>query len=204
MLARPEARRLLVIGTGALCLHLIEAHAAVRPLAEILIWGRDAAKAERKAAEARAAGYPCTAAAALDDAVADVDIVSAATLSTMPLIKGALLRPGTHVDLIGAFRPEMCEADSVAFAHAHVFVDTMEGALEEAGDLLQAIEGGVMSAADIEADLAALCTGQHPGRPRDPGAITLFKSVGSSLEDLAAAQVVFDATSVSEHASQNC
>jgi ornithine cyclodeaminase len=193
MLSSTSAKTLLVVGTGTLCLHLVEAHSAVRPLARILIWGRDPARAEEKAAEGRAAGYPCAAVASVDEAVGRADIISTATLSTAPLIKGALVRPGTHLDLVGAFRPEMAEADPACFGRARVFVDTMEGALDEAGDLLQAIAAGTVSKADIEADLAALCTGRHPGRTGDDGAVTLFKSVGTSLEDFAAANVVFAA-----------
>lgn len=168
-------------------------NAAVRSLHEVLIWGRDPIKAERRAFEARAAGHRCTAAESLDEAVRRADIISTATLATTPLIKGSLLRPGTHLDLVGAFRPEMCEADAEAFSRARVFVDTLEGALHEAGDLLQAIETGALAFADIEADIAALCNESHPGRGQDANAITLFKSVGSSLEDLTGARVVFAA-----------
>jgi ornithine cyclodeaminase len=123
-------------------------------------------------------------------ALADVDIVSAATLATSPLIAGDHLRPGMHVDLIGAFRPEMCEADGVTFARSRVFVDTYAGAMDEAGDLLQAIASGHFSEEAIAADLASLCQERHTGRGKDRDAITLFKSVGAALEDLAAAELV--------------
>jgi ornithine cyclodeaminase len=106
-----------------------------------------------------------------------------------------LLGPGTHLDLVGAFRPGMAEADPESFRRARVFVDTMDGALDEAGDLLLAIADGATSAADIEGDLAELCSGAHPGRNGDDHAITLFKSVGTSLEDFAGANVVFEAWS---------
>ena len=193
MLSRANAQTLLLAGTGTLCLHLVEAHSTVRPLTQILIWGRDSARAEEKAVEGRAAGYPCASIASIDAAVSQADIVSTATLSTIPLIKGNLLRPGTHLDLVGAFRPEMAEADPESFRRALVFVDTMEGALDEAGDLLQAIATGAMSAAEIEGDLARLCSGTNPGRNGDDHAITLFKSVGTSLEDFTGANVVFEA-----------
>ncbi len=103
--------------------------------------------------------------------------MSAATLSTSPLINGNDLRPGMHVDLIGAFRPEMCEADGVAFARSRVFVDTYAGAMDEAGDLLQAIASGHFNEEAITADLASLCQERHAGRGGDRDAITLFKSV---------------------------
>jgi ornithine cyclodeaminase len=191
-LARPEARSLLLLGTGALIAPLVEAYAGAFPLDTIRIWGRDPAKAEQAAAEARTAGHQVEAAHDLGAALAAADIVSSATLATAPLIAGAALLPGMHVDLIGAFRPEMCEADGAAFACSRVFVDTYEGALDEAGDLLQAIAGGHITADAIEGDLAALCGGRHPGRGEDAQAITLFKSVGTAIEDLAAAELLFD------------
>ena len=189
-LARPASATLLVIGTGALNAPIIEAYASVFPLKNILIWGRDADKAEAAACAARALGYPAAAIATVEAGLAAADIVSAATLAAEPLIAGAALRPGMHIDLIGAFRPDMCEADPETFACARVFVDTHEGAMEEAGDLLQAIAAGAIGADAIEADLAALCSGAHPGRGDEDEAITLFKSVGTAIEDLAAAELV--------------
>lgn len=189
-LARAEAATLFVIGTGALNAPIIEAYASAFALERVLIWGRDAAKADAAVRAAREQGYPAAAIATVEAGLAEADIVSAATLATAPLIAGADLRPGMHIDLVGAFRPDMCEADADSFARARVFVDTREGALEEAGDLLQAIAAGAMDADAIEADLAALCSGAHPGRGDDCDAITLFKSVGTAIEDLAAAELV--------------
>lgn len=189
-LARKESATLLVIGTGALNEPLIEAYAAAFPLTRILIWGRNGGNARRAVAAARDRGFPAETVATIDTGLAIADIVTAATLSDKPLIAGKALRPGMHVDLIGAFRPDMCEADPVCFARSRVFVDTFPGALEEAGDLRQAIAGGAFSASAIEADLAALCTGKHRGRAADRDAITLFKSVGTAIEDLAAADLV--------------
>lgn len=190
-LARADAATHLILGTGALVPRLIEAYAAVRPIRRVLIWGRTPAKAEAAAAEARTLGHAAEAVPAIDAVLGEADIVSAATLSTAPLIRGALLKPGTHVDLIGAFRPEMCEADGACFARARIFVDTVEGAMDEAGDLLQAIAAGFVTAADIAGDLHALSGGDHPGRAGDDQAITLFKSVGSGIEDIAAAELAF-------------
>jgi ornithine cyclodeaminase len=186
MLARPDSRELLLLGTGALIAPLIEAYAGAFTLARIRIWGRDHGKAEAAAMAARQAGYPVEAVARLDEALLSCDIVSAATLATKPLIAGESLRPGTHVDLIGAFRREMREADEAAFARSRVFVDTPD-ALKEAGDLIRAIETGHLAPAEIEADMAALCSGVHHGRGDDADAITLFKSVGTATADLAAA-----------------
>lgn len=191
-LARPDSRRLLLLGTGAMIPALIEAYTSAFRIENIFIWGRDRANAEAAVAQARAHNYPAEAVTDISAALAQADIVSSATLATEPLIKGEELRPGIHVDLIGAFRPEMCEADGVSFARSKVFVDTYAGALEEAGDLLQAIASEHFSSENIQADLASLCQERHPGRANDREAITLFKSVGAALEDLATAQLVFE------------
>lgn len=188
-LAKPDAARLLMIGTGTLAPHLVEAHASVRALESVLIWGRDPARAAQLADTLCAQGLAAAPAESLAAAVSQCDIVSVATTSSTALVEGRLLSRGAHVDLVGAFRPDMCEADPETFARAEVYVDTREGALAEAGDLLQAIEAGAMTAADIRGSLAELCSGRLPGR-RDAGAITLFKSVGTALEDLACAELV--------------
>lgn len=190
MLSRPDSRTLLVVGTGRLAPLMIEAHAAVRPIDRVLVWGRDATKAAaiaRRAAEEtglRVAGTPDLAAAS-----AEADIISCVTLATEPLVRGAWLKPGVHVDLVGAFKPSMREADAEAVRRADVFIDTEGGARTEAGDLIQAIHEGAFDWSDVKADLPTLCRDQHPGRT-DPRAITLFKSVGCALEDLAAARLV--------------
>lgn len=190
-LARRESTRLLLLGTGALIQPMIEAYSSQFALEEIEVWGRDPAKAEAAARAAWDSGYPARAARELGPALARTDIVSAATLSTVPLIRGADLRPGTHVDLVGAFRPDMREADGDAFACAQVFVDTREGALAEAGDLMAAVSEGRLRPADIKADIADLCDGSHSGRAGDGDAVTLFKSVGTAIADLAAAELAF-------------
>jgi ornithine cyclodeaminase/alanine dehydrogenase-like protein (mu-crystallin family) len=188
-LARSDSRTLLLIGTGALIQPLVEAYGCSFAFERILIWGRDPAKVAAAVETNRPSGYPIEGCTDLDAAIAMADIISTATLATTPLIQGAALRPGMHVDLIGAFRPDMCEADGVCFARSRTFVDTRHGALSEAGDLIQAIAAGHISAEAIEADLAALCDGSHRGRDGDAEAITLFKSVGTGLEDLAAARL---------------
>jgi alanine dehydrogenase len=187
-LARPDASHLVMVGTGALAPHLIGAHAAVRPIRRVSLWGRSPEKALSLAAKLTRPGLAVTQVADLAAAVADADIVSSATLARDPLIRGAWLKLGCHVDLVGGFTPEMREADDAAVTRARLFVDTRAGALSEAGDIVDPIRRGVIEAAGIEADLHDLATGRHPGRetPRD---ITLFKSVGTAIEDLAAARL---------------
>ena len=117
------------------------------------------------------------------------DIICCATTSTEPLLRADWVKAGTHVDLVGGFRPNMREADDTLVTRAELFVDTREGALAEAGDLLQPIQAGRLRTTDIRAELSALANAAHPGRQtEDP--ITLFKSVGSGLADLAAAGLV--------------
>jgi ornithine cyclodeaminase len=127
----------------------------------------------------------------LEGAVKGADIVSCATLSTQPLIKGAWLRPGQHLDLVGAFRPDMRESDDGAVRRARVFVDTRDGALSEAGDIVQAVASGALNPEDVAGDLFELTRGERAGR-RFYDQITLFKSVGTALEDLAAAQLAVE------------
>jgi ornithine cyclodeaminase len=197
-LARPDADRLLMVGTGTLAPFLIAAHGAVSPIRQVLIWGRDSRKAEKLAkmlpntlADHRWAAIrkPTFAATAdLTGACAGASIISAATLSVEPLIRGEWLTPGTHVDLVGAFKPSMRESDAEVMQRGRVFVDTRAGALSEAGDIVQAIDTGHLHQDDIAADLFELCRGEKAGR-RFHKQITVFKSVGTALEDLAAAQL---------------
>lgn len=190
-LARAEARRMLMIGTGSLAPHLIRAHCATRPIAEVAIWGRKPEKA--RALAAALDGKPARV-RAVDDlaaAVAAADVISCATLSREPLVRGAWLRPGQHIDLVGAFTPEMRESDDEAVGKARIFVDTREGATSEAGDILLAIKSGVITDKQIVGDLFDLARGKTRGRESD-GEITLFKSVGTALEDLAAAELVVE------------
>ena len=189
-LSRPDSRRLLVIGAGALAPFLARAHAAVRPISRISVWNRTPANAERVAAALRAEGFAAEAAGDLDTAIGEADIVTAATISTVPLVKGELLRQGTHVDLVGAFSPAMRESDEAAFARASVYVDTRAGALKEAGDVVQAIAEGALKPQDIRGELSELVRGTAVGR-RSADEITLFKSVGAAIEDLAAAISVY-------------
>lgn len=185
-LARPDARRMVMVGAGALAPRLVAAHATVRPIAEVAVWNRSPERARAVAAELERPGLRATATDDLAAAVASADIVSAATMSREPLIRGDWLRPGTHLDLVGAYSPDMREADDAAIARARVHVDTRAGALHEAGDIIQPIASGALAAAGIAGDLFDLCRGNAPGR-RSPQEVTLFKSVGTGIEDLAAA-----------------
>lgn len=182
--ARPDSRRLKILGSGRIAAALAPCYAAAFPLDRIAVWSRSGDKAERLAARLRQAGLPATADPSPDPG--GYDIVSAATLATAPLIAGAAVSPGTHLDLIGGFTASMREADSEAVARATVFVDTREGVLAEGGDILLAIAEGRFAAGQIAASLSDLCRGLHPGRTRRDE-ITLFKSVGWAGEDLAAA-----------------
>lgn len=190
-LARSDARHLLVLGTGRLAPNLIAAHMAVRSIDEVTIWGRSREKTE-EVVRSLADQFPVKlkSAASLKEALGEADIVSAATLSSEPLIKGALLKPGTHVDLVGAFKPSMRESDDDLVKRAEIFVDTRDGCLSEGGDIVQPIKAGVLSPGEIKADLYELCRGDHPGRQSEE-AITMFKSVGAALEDLAGAILAY-------------
>jgi ornithine cyclodeaminase/alanine dehydrogenase-like protein (mu-crystallin family) len=188
-LAREDARTLVMIGAGALAPRLIAAHAAVRPIENVLIWNRTAAKAEALADALDRPGLSVDASEDIAGAVGEADIVSAATMSREPLIRGEWLKPGTHVDLVGAYLPTMREADDAAVRRATVYVDTRAGALHEAGDIVQPVAAGILADEQI-ADLFDLAGGRAAGR-RSPDEITLFKSVGTALEDLAAAVLVY-------------
>ncbi len=188
-LARPAASRLLIVGSGHIAAMMADAWSAVRPITHIEIWNHRAHGAETLAATLRAQGHHATATPDLASAAARADIISCATLATTPLIQGAWLQPGTHLDLIGGYRPDMREADDTAITRATVFIDT-EAALTEAGDLTQPIAAGTLPRDTIAGSLFTLCRNQTPGRTSDEQ-ITLFKSVGSAIEDLAAAALVW-------------
>ena len=187
-LARPDARRLLVVGAGSVAALLPWAYRQVLPIEEVSVCARRPARAEALAAEWRAAGLHARVATDLAAAVAQADVVSCATLATAPVVQGAWLRPGSHLDLIGSFTPQMREADDACFAGAGVWVDTEE-ALAKSGDLLGPIARGVLRVQDIRGTLAGLCRGSAPGR-QSAQERTVFKSVGTALEDLAAAMLV--------------
>lgn len=184
ILARRDAEVLLVVGAGGLAPHVAEAHASVRPsLRKIMIWNRNPEKAEALAEKLRVAGKPVSAVRSLDAAVAEADIISCVTMTTAPLVKGKLLKPGAHVDLIGAYMPDMREADDdVARRAGRIFVDTRSNA-EGSGDVAGPLAAGIIGREDIVADLFDLCKGHHPGRESDEQ-ITLYKNVGGGHLDM--------------------
>lgn len=189
LLARSDATRLLIVGAGRIAALVFDAMSCVRPIARVSVWNHRGDGAHALAERLRARGVDCTAVTDLGRAVADADIVSCATLATRALIEGRCLTPGTHLDLVGAFTPQMREADGECLRRARVFVDHDE-ALDKAGDLLQAIAEGAFARERLQGTLAQLCRGECRARG-DAGEITLFKSVGSALQDLAAAQLVW-------------
>lgn len=190
-LAREDASRLVIVGTGRVSFNLIGAHSAIRPIKSVSVYGRSLEKSQAFAREASEHyGIDVQAVDDLEKALETADIVSAATLSTDPIILGKWLKPGTHVDLVGAFKPSMRESDDEAVQRASVFVDTRAGCTKEGGDIFQPLQSGVLSPDDIVADLYELSRGQHKGRTSDDE-ITLFKSVGAALEDLAGAILAY-------------
>lgn len=190
-LARPDAHRLLMVGTGAMAPEMVRAHCAVRPVDAVRVWGRTPAKAEALAETLRGEGLDAHAVTDLEEGVAWADTISCATMSSEPLVRGDWLRPGQHVDLMGAFKPTMRETDDRAVQVARVFCDTYAGCLKEGGDLVQPIESGALAREAVLADLFGLCRGEHAGR-QAPDEITLFKSTGAALEDLAAAILAYE------------
>ena len=189
-LARADATRLLIVGAGRIAALLADAYRVVRPIAHVTVWARSLAKAEKLVTVLKQRGFDASVAPELEAAVRQADIVSCATLATEPVVRGRWLRPGSHLDLIGSFTPAMREADDDCFVGASLFVDTEE-ALEKSGDLLGPIGRGVLRDTDLVATLAQLARGERAGR-RDPAERTVFKAVGSALEDLAAAIEVFE------------
>ena len=187
-LARADAKRLLVVGAGALAPFLARAHMSQRRYEAIDIWNHRPEGAHRVAAALVSDGLPARARENLQEAVAEADVISSATLATAPLIAGDWLKPGQHLDLVGAFNMRMREVDDVALKRARIFIDT-EAALTEGGDVAIGLANGAITRADIVADLPALTRGAM-GRAT-PGEITLFKSVGAAIEDLAAAMLVW-------------
>ncbi|MCZ8182806.1 MAG: ornithine cyclodeaminase family protein [Beijerinckiaceae bacterium] len=192
-LARPDAATHLVVGAGALAPFFLRAHRAVRPVTRSIIWNKTRANAEKLAASLAAEGLVVEVAEDLESAVREADIVSTITLSREPLVHGAWLKPGAHLDLVGAFTPAMRETDDDCVLRSRLFVDTRGGVLKEGGDLVQPIAAGLVSADQVEADLPELARGAVIN-PRQPGDITLYKSTGGAMFDLATAMQIARAT----------
>jgi len=190
-LARADARNALVIGTGKLAPYMAHAHARARRLDRLWVWGRRGEGAQSVAQQLRDQGLPAQAVEDLESAVRDADVISCATTSTRPIVRGAWVSAGSHLDLVGGFRRGMREADDEAIARARIVVDTYAGALAEAADILEPIEHGAITRASVVAELAELL--REPARGRTAATdVTLFKSVGTAVADLAAAQLLLD------------
>jgi ornithine cyclodeaminase len=191
-LSRADSSHLVIIGTGALAPYMAAAHCAARPITRIYVWGR---RAERAAATATAIRslvrqrIEVLVPKAIEEAVATADIVSCSTSSATPVLAGKWLKPGAFVDLVGSFSPSKREADDDVVSRSRIFVDTFKGALTEAGDILDPLGRGVIDRQRVEGELADLVCGRVAGR-KSNDEITLFKSVGTAIEDLAAAQMV--------------
>lgn len=199
LLARPGARHVLIVGAGRVAKYLALAHA--QRIAEpcISIWARDHVKARALANELGRSGLSVDLSFDLAFAVERADIVSCATLATEPLIRGQWLRPGVHLDLVGSFTRNMRESDDLAVARSVVFVDEMGAANIEAGDIVQPLMAGVITPSHVKGDLAALCSGACSGRRADED-ITMFKSVGLAVEDIAAAVLAYERLVAGPHA----
>jgi ornithine cyclodeaminase len=191
-LAREDAAHLVMIGAGALAPHLVRAHASVRPIRRVTLWNRTRKRAVQTAFGLSIGGLEVEVTDDLEAAVRDADIVSCATLSATPLVRGKWLKKGAHVDLIGAYTPKMRESDDDAIRKSRVYVDTRAGALKEGGDIVQPMKSGVLKKDGVRGDLFELCRGEAKGRSGNLQ-ITLFKSVGTAIEDLAAAMLVWRA-----------
>jgi alanine dehydrogenase len=189
-LAREDAEHLVMVGAGALSAHLIRAHAAVRPIKRVTLWNRTRSRAISTAFALHAAGIEPAIADDLEAAVRTADIVSCATLSAEPLVQGKWLKKGAHLDLVGAFTPKMREADDEAVRRARVYVDVRASAAKGSGDIAIPLRKKILTATCIQGDLFELCRGEVKGRKRKDE-ITLFKSVGNAIEDLAVAMLVW-------------
>lgn len=184
LLSRPDVSTLLMIGAGGLAPSLIEAHRVVRPSIErVLVWNRSREKAEALVA----AGVADDVVDDLDAAVPVADVICTATSTSEPLVRGALLRPGTHVDCVGAFLPDHREVDDDVVVRSEIFVDSRQAAVHESGDLVIPLAAGTIDADAILADLGELCSGSHLGRS-GPDAITMYENGGGGHLDLMVAQ----------------
>ncbi|WOD44611.1 ornithine cyclodeaminase family protein [Hwangdonia lutea] len=185
-LSRKDSSSMLMIGTGALSINLIKAHAAVRPIKQVFVWGRNIEKAQAIASALKHENFSVKAIKSIEEKIAEVDIISSATLSKTPLVFGKYLNPGQHIDLVGAYKKDMREADDKTISKSSVFIDTFQGGLKESGDIVIPINKGILNKEAIKADLFQLCSNNKIGRTSE-NEITVFKSVGHALEDLAAA-----------------
>jgi len=193
-LARNDVETMLMIGAGAMAPHLIMAHKAIRPsLKHVAVWNRSPDKPKSMINDLEGqnamAGLTFEVVTDLKTAAGRADLISSATRTVEPIIEGAWLKPGTHLDLIGAYKKDMREADDAAIQQASIFVDSRTSTIDDVGEIAIPIERGVISEADILADHQQLARGEHPGR-RNDNEITLFKNGGGGHLDLMTARFV--------------
>lgn len=191
-LSRKDSESLMMIGTGYLSAHLIEAHASIRPIKKVQLWGRNFEKAQRLAETLKDHPFEVEATQDLQSGVSNADIISAATMSETPLIKGDWLQSGQHIDLVGSYLPTLREADDEVIRRSSIYVDNIQGAVKETGDIFIPLQNGTLQKEDIKADLFQICKGSTDFLRTSAEEITLFKSVGHALEDLATASYIFE------------
>lgn len=191
-LSRRDASCLLMIGNGALAPELIKAHASVRPVTKVYLWGRNFEKSQLVSQQLSQSTFDIIPVKEYLPYVEEADIISCATLSPTPLIFGKHIKGGQHYDLVGAYKPDMREADDKFISSVSIHVDNYEGATTETGDLVIPLNAGVIKREQILSELFELCQSKKEGR-RGDDEITCFKSVGHALEDLAGAKLVYDA-----------
>jgi ornithine cyclodeaminase len=197
ILARKNSQTLAILGTGSLSAPMALAHASVMDFKTILVWGRDGNKAQAVVDSLALQGLTARVCSDLQDTLAQADVVSAASTATTPFIRSDWVKPGTHLGLIGAFTPTMAEAEPALMARAQVFADSREAILQKGGEVLQAIQEGLMAAGDIQAELKELAAEPQRAWRQNEAAITVFKSVGFASLDLIAADMVFNAAAQS-------
>jgi ornithine cyclodeaminase len=188
---------LAILGTGSLSAPMALAHASVMDFKTILVWGRDGKKAQAVVDSLALQGLTAQVCSDLQDTLAQADVVSAASTATQPFIRSDWVKPGTHLGLIGAFTPTMAEAEPALMARAQVFADSRDAILQKGGEVLQAIQQGLMAAGDIHAELQELAAEPQRAWRQSEEAITVFKSVGFASLDLIAAEMVFNAVAQS-------
>ena len=189
-LCREDAENLLIVGGGKVAQHLAQAHLAVRDFKKVSVWMRNPAKMEAFVAKLNDQGIHAEAVNNLEESARNADLIACATPSKIPIIKGEWVKPGTHLDLMGSYKPDTRETDDEAIRKSSIFVDSRAGALHESGELALPIAAGIITEKDVKADIVELIKGVHPGRTSNEE-ITLFKSVGLAIEDLAAALLVY-------------
>ena len=195
LLARKGATSVAILGAGVQARTHADAMLAARPFERVVLWARSRDKAERLAGElAKRHGATFEIASDVQSAVARADVVCTVTASREPVLRGEWVRPGTHVNAVGASLKTTRELDTGFVRRSRIFVDRRESALNEAGDLLIPIQEGAITADAIVGELGELLTGKVKGR-RDDGETTLFKSLGLAIEDLACARFLYDTAS---------